>query len=247
MSIIVFVIVAVIIWRFSYSAKAKGRRGERRMSLLLNMLPSSKYVILNDIMLENEFGITCQIDHIVLSIYGVFVIETKNYKGWIFGGEHSEKWTQNIYGKRFSFRNPIMQNFGHVKVIRKLLRGYGYFPIFSIVAFSEKCELKVNTDESRVIYYHQVLDEIKCHRQEVLDYATVEMMASFIRQHDVSGKRGEMQKHIRNVKETVKKKDDDIRNGFCPRCGAPLVDRKGKFGRFRGCSNYPRCKFTCER
>lgn len=246
MIIVIFIIVAIIIWRLLCSTKAKGRRGEKKVSLYLNMLPSNKYIVLNDIMLENKFGRTCQIDHIVLSIYGVFVIETKNYKGWIFGGEHSEEWTQNIYGKKFNLRNPILQNYGHEKVLRRLLSRYGNFPIYSIVAFSRKCTLKVHVNESCVIYFNQILHEIKSHRQKFFDFSVVKIMASYIKQYDVSDKKGEMQKHVKNIKMIVKKKEDDIRNGICPRCGAPLVDRKGKFGRFRGCSNYPICKFTCE-
>jgi DNA topoisomerase I len=32
--------------------------------------------------------------------------------------------------------------------------------------------------------------------------------------------------------------------GKCPRCGGNLVEREGKFGKFLGCRNYPKCKFT---
>ena len=50
----------------------------------------------------------------VLSEYGIFVIETKNYSGWILGGEYSEEWTKNVYGKKYKFRNPLKQNYTHV-------------------------------------------------------------------------------------------------------------------------------------
>lgn len=46
-----------------------------------------------------------------------FVIETKNYAGWIFGGEHSRYWTQVIYSKKSRFQNPLYQNAMHVRAL----------------------------------------------------------------------------------------------------------------------------------
>lgn len=62
------------------------------------------YVLLNDCTLPDDRGGTTQIDHILISPYGVFVIETKNYKGWIFGSAHQKKWTQQIYKKDLNFK-----------------------------------------------------------------------------------------------------------------------------------------------
>lgn len=66
-------------------------------------------------------GATTQIDHLLLSPFGVFVIETKNYKGWIFGSERQKQWTQKIYKKSFKFQNPIHQNYKHMKVLELVL------------------------------------------------------------------------------------------------------------------------------
>jgi restriction system protein len=60
---------------------------------------------------------TTQIDHLILSCFGIFVVETKNYRGWIFGSENQAKWTQSIYGKKYSFQNPLHQNYRHVKAL----------------------------------------------------------------------------------------------------------------------------------
>lgn len=75
-----------------------GKAGEKRVARKLDWLPK-EYIILNDIMLPTQYG-TTQIDHIVVSPYGIFVIETKNYKGWIFGHENSEEWKQSLWGRR---------------------------------------------------------------------------------------------------------------------------------------------------
>ena len=58
---------------------------------------------------------TTQIDQIIVSKFGIFVIEVKNLKGWIFGDEKTAKWTQVLYGKKYQFQNPLRQNFRHTK------------------------------------------------------------------------------------------------------------------------------------
>lgn len=91
----------------------KGKVSESLVNQRLLELPD-EYVKLNDLLFESN-GHTTQIDHIVVSPYGVFVIETKGYKGWIMGGENTEYWTQVIYDSKHKFYNPIRQNEGHVR------------------------------------------------------------------------------------------------------------------------------------
>lgn len=81
-------------WKYETEAEMLGRIGEKNVSIMLNFL-SKDYHIFNDIYLEVN-GITTQIDHLIISNYGIFVIETKNYSGWIYGGDSSEYWTQNM-------------------------------------------------------------------------------------------------------------------------------------------------------
>ena len=80
--------------------KSKGKVGEDRVAHILCRLPKEEYRVINNLMLRTQSGSTTQIDHVVISQYGIFVIETKFYKGWIYGGENSEFWTQNIYGNK---------------------------------------------------------------------------------------------------------------------------------------------------
>lgn len=98
----------------------KGQAGENKVARILQKLPTEKYKIVNDILIKNSHG-TTQIDHVVLSEYGVFVIETKNYSGWIYGGEYSEEWTKNVYGNKYQFRNPLKQNYAHIKALMDIL------------------------------------------------------------------------------------------------------------------------------
>ena len=100
----------------------KGKMGEFAVSAHVKLyLDKENYRLLNDCTLLDEQNQSTQIDHILLSPYGVFVIETKNYKGWIFGGERQKMWTQKIYKKSYKFQNPLHQNYKHQKVLEDIL------------------------------------------------------------------------------------------------------------------------------
>ena len=98
----------------------KGWFGETAVAVILSRLNPEEYQTINDVIVKTKRG-TSQIDHVVISLYGIFVIETKNYKGWITGTDYSEQWTKNMYGKKYKFRNPIIQNYGHVKALEEVL------------------------------------------------------------------------------------------------------------------------------
>lgn len=105
----------------------KGKYSEKLVNNKIQELPE-EYVVFNDLLFESS-GYSTQIDHIVVSPYGVFVIETKGYKGWILGGENSEYWTQTIYKSKHQFYNPIKQNAGHVRfcIIAQMFNGYTFY------------------------------------------------------------------------------------------------------------------------
>lgn len=105
--------------RFWRSAKVKGRVGEAIVSVGgLKRLDPKVYRVFNDLVLPRPDGKgTTQIDHVVVSDFGIFVIETKNYAGWIFGDENARFWTQTIYGKKSRFQNPLHQNALHVRAL----------------------------------------------------------------------------------------------------------------------------------
>lgn len=86
---------------------------------------NKEYHPFNNIILKTPDG-TTQIDHILISPYGVFVIETKSFKGWIFGDAHQKRWTQSLFGPyrssiKYQFQNPIHQNYKHVKAVQDFL------------------------------------------------------------------------------------------------------------------------------
>lgn len=103
--LIIFAFVALLVLAILFP---KGKRGEMSVAAILKSLPKNDYLVINDLMLRLG-NWTSQIDHVVVSKFGVFVIETKNYQGWISGGENSDKWVQNIFGHKYELYNPIQQ------------------------------------------------------------------------------------------------------------------------------------------
>jgi restriction system protein len=100
----------------------KGYLGELLVRVSARMLlDRENYVPLHNVTLRTRDG-TTQVDHVIVSPYGVFVIETKNMRGWIFGGEKQSQWTQKIFRKTFRFQNPLRQNYKHVRAVEEALR-----------------------------------------------------------------------------------------------------------------------------
>ena len=116
-----YLIPLLFIIAFFKSPYFKGRMGEAFVnSAIKRRLDTSKYHLIKDVTLPTTYG-TTQVDHIIVSRYGVFVIETKNMKGWIFGGERQKTWTQQIYKHKNKFQNPLFQNYKHVKTLESIL------------------------------------------------------------------------------------------------------------------------------
>jgi hypothetical protein len=107
---------------FLKSSTFKGWFGEWLVSRKASRrLPPGIYREYHNVTIPDESG-TTQIDHIYVSRFGVFVVETKHMSGWIFGGERQSQWTQNIYGNKQKFQNPILQNYKHLKTLESLLQ-----------------------------------------------------------------------------------------------------------------------------
>ena len=107
-------------YRSRYRTHAFQNRGEARLSrALTRRFVAPDYHLLNHVTLHLKDG-TTQIDHVLVSRFGIFVIETKDYKGWIFAGAGDRHWTQVLYRVKFRFQNPIRQNYKHVCAIQEL-------------------------------------------------------------------------------------------------------------------------------
>ena len=199
----------------------KGKIGEKKVAKQLERLDRNKYKVINNVILKTSRG-TSQIDHLVISQYGIFVLETKNYTGWIFGSERADKWQQIIYKKKSFFRNPIKQNYSHIKALEENLPFYSDVKYISIIVFMYRCDLKVSST-TPVIYVSDLMDEIYKHKN-----VNSKLMSK---------------KHVKNIKKQLKFENEKISNNICPRCGKRLVYKLGKNGVYLGCTGYPKCRF----
>lgn len=221
----------------------RGKVGESIVSNKLDRLPNDQYKILNNVTIPTPKG-SSQIDHLVISVFGIFVLESKNYKGWIYGGEHSEYWTQNIYGKKYQLYNPILQNDGHVRALRRVLKEYEPLPIFSIVAFSGRADLKVKIEDACVVYMGQLLSVIRQFESRRLTWGQVNTIYNAVLSAQIEPGREANRQHKQDIYSARAQKQEALASGKCPRCGGNLVLRSGKYGQFYGCSSYPKCKYT---
>lgn len=147
-----------------FDAEWKGKRGEKltERELKLVQLFGRKGKVLRNVYLPKDNDETSELDVVFITQKGIFVFESKNYSGWIFGDEKGKYWTAMLPNKQKNqFYNPIMQNKTHLKWMRNFVGDE--IPLFSIIVFSERCELK------KVTVYSEDVKVIK----RDLTYATV--------------------------------------------------------------------------
>ena len=119
-----------------------GNNGEFLTFSKLERISRSSKIVTN-VYLPKEDGTTTEIDLVLIHETGIYVFESKNYGGWIFGNEKSKYWTQTFKtGRKEQFYNPIWQNNTHVKHLKTYLPDIADNIFQSIIVFSERCTLK---------------------------------------------------------------------------------------------------------
>jgi restriction system protein len=220
-----------------------GAAGERRVNAALkSYLNQQDYILLDDLTLPTSSG-TTQIDHVVVSRYGIFVIETKNMSGWIFGSETQPRWTQTMRRHKSQFQNPLRQNYYHLKVIQNLL-GIRLDQLENLVAFvgsaQPKTEMPPNVfwSRSRLVRYIAAQQTIRFTDDQVREFAAK------LRDNALENNRETRRVHVHNVRAKVNEKVANKTN--CPRCGSKMIERTNrKTGQnFYGCTRYPKCQGT---
>lgn len=146
-----------------------------------------------------------EIDIIIINASGLYVIESKNYSGWIFGEEHSQRWMQILNNDRHQFYNPILQNKTHCKYLGDYLK-IDSDAMVSYIVFSDRCEFKKipdNTSKCKILHrkhlMHFIEEDIE-RRTNVFNEAQIEEMYNKLfdlTQADESIKN----RHIERIKE----------------------------------------------
>lgn len=141
------IILGVVI--FLTSPTMKGKMGEIMVIAHADKYLNDDYILLHNCTLKDEQGRTTQVDHIIISVYGVFVIETKNYKGLIYAHQYQKQWTQKLGHQSYKFQNPLHQNYRHVKVLEVILCDLiESTHIHSLVVFTPKSEFKTELPQN---------------------------------------------------------------------------------------------------
>lgn len=242
MQILLFMLIIVL--ASLKSPKVKGYIGELGVRLLLKKLNKEEFEVLHNIMLMKDEK-TTQIDHIIVGRTGIFVVETKNYSGWIFGSEHSKVWTQSIYKSKRKFQNPVHQNYGHIKFLEHHLQDYSG-PFFSVIVFSNKGTLKkmdITSETIHVINTEHLLRVIHSKTVNGMSSESVRKVAEMIRGANCMNNKLSKD-HVQMIKRNQQIIKEKISQNICPKCDNVLMEKRGENGKFTGCSNYPKCRFT---
>lgn len=222
----------------------KGVMGEFIINLQFKLfLNKNEYHLIKNATLPTENG-TTQIDHIIVSIYGVFVVETKNMKGWIFGSPNQKTWTQKIFKHTNKFQNPLHQNYKHTKTLESLL-GLNDNQIHSVIVFIGDSTFKTEMPDN-VTYGRGYIRFIKSKKDAVLSTEAVNEIINKIETGRLTRSFKTNRQHVKHVKDIVKEKKESI-SIVCLKCSSPMVIREAKSGQnkgsqFWGCSKFPACR-----
>ncbi len=253
---IVICVVGVVVANKLRSPSVRGKIGEAKIASRLDRINFFGYKghSLRNVYIPRADGKTSEIDLLYITTKGIFVIESKNYSGYIFGNDKQQNWTSTLYGgktwyggrivNKYKFYNPIWQNNTHIKALKEYV---GDVATFSFIVFGDDCELvDVSFGAGDIWVCHEyelsgIMKKVLNSSDELYDEQTVERIYSKLLS-------------CTNVSEEVKQGHiSDIHNAqtsdICPRCGGKLVLRTAKKGansgnQFYGCSNYPKCKYT---
>ena len=241
MPFLLFLIVAgVAAYFFFQTPVGKGVIGEWIVRFFIGKTrekPGREQFVVNDVILQTEDGKTAQIDHILINSRGVFVIETKNYSGRIYGHENQLQWTQVLaYGKvKNKVYNPVKQNATHIYRLKETVGVKT--PFYSMIVFVKGNTKWVESDKVVDLYGIKRFILSKPNHSLAVD----EMRRIYDILVKVKHNKGVTKKeHVQNINKML----NGIDNNICPRCGGSLVVRKSQKGDFMGCYNYPKCKFT---
>ncbi|MFQ2689911.1 NERD domain-containing protein [Aeromonas caviae] len=265
-----FLLPLLLIATLLKTAWFKGMVGEWFINLCIRLfLDKREYRLLKDVTLPTPQGST-QIDHVIVSRFGLFVIETKNMKGWIFGNPTHKSWTQQIYRRKHSFQNPLHQNHLHMMTLKSLL-GLSDNQLHSIIFFIGDCTFKTPMPQN--VMNRGLIRYVKGITTPVLAESEVAHVVDTIQQGRLAANWQTHRQHVTQLKtrhadpsanhvstrEPVRQSvanppsqsvsPPDNPPPICPRCGSTMVlrtagrgDNKGK--PFWGCHEFPTCRGT---
>jgi hypothetical protein len=200
----------------AFAPKIKGYLGEKSVAFFLSRLDLTVYKVINNLMINNGQG-TSQIDHVVVSNFGIFVIETKNYRGWILGSERSDNWTQVVYKRKEKLHNSIRQNYGHIQALKLILKDFPDIIYYPIVVFTMRANLKLQVT-SDVVYTVNLLRTIKKYQNLCLSDDIKNKIYDTLVSINIDSKENR-QTHVQTIRTNLAEQNIKVANDICPKCG----------------------------
>lgn len=244
------------------TADQLGARGEYLIEHNLKGL-SGYHRFLFNCYLPKDDGKTTEIDAILLHTSGIYVFESKNYSGWIFGRDSDRYWTQTLpagkgKSRKERFYNPVKQNEGHIKWLLKYLSDLPNLRVYSFILFSDRCELKninLTGRKHHVIHRGKVRGAVESvAAREGVHLSASEIDAIYDRLYPLTQvTAAERIAHLQSIREAQNKAAPHPktrnRQEVCPLCGAPLALRTVEKGEDETeyvyiCSDYPKCRYN---
>lgn len=223
----------------------KGLVGETMGSLAHKvMLDQSIYHELNNITIPTPNG-TTQIDHVIVSQYGIFVIEAKNMNGWIFGDTRAAQWTQSLPGNnKFRFQNPLMQNYRHTKCLSDFLK-IEHDKFHSLVMFWGESKFKSPMPSNVIDSGYSAY--IKSKKTVLFSNNEIQQIITAIQTGRLPATWATRKQHLTSLNERHYVSPDNTSKTLCPKCKSEMIKRIGKTGSFAGksfwgCSKFPACR-----
>lgn len=241
LSTLLWVVPLMVVVALLGSPWGKGHVGEWFVRFMLRwQLDKAVYFPLHNVTLATPDGST-QIDHVIVSRFGIFAIETKNMQGWIFGSERQAEWTQQIFKRSFRFQNPLRQNYKHTRALEATLQ-VPPEAIHSVIVFVGGSTFKTEMP-ANVTYGGGCVRFILSFTQPVFDTRQVQRLVQQLQTGRLAPTRATHTAHVQQLKE----RHNPQAERKCPQCGSAMALRTAKSGanagkQFWGCSTFPRCR-----
>lgn len=191
------------------SSEVIGLRGEIKVrKVLVKAFRKIPHRIFDDILISYNGDFT-QIDHLIVSSRGIFVVETKNLEGWIFGNQKIRTWTQSIYGNNYKFSNPLHQNFKHIKILSKAM-GMQASAFESVIVFAGKSEFKTALPNN-VVDLFGLKTYIKLFSKSRINTHQIEQIVNNLSDIILENNEENLNKHRKHVKDIAYRKNTRYR------------------------------------
>ena len=178
------------------------------VKLLIESRVFNPNCIFLDTYLKTKTGATVQIDVIAVGKRGVFVFESKDFSGWIYGTGNQTKWTNVLYREKYRFYNPVKQNASHISALKSIV---GNKKFRSLIVFGDDVTLKDVSYIPKDTYIltsrrlFEVLINI-CGEPECLSGQEVIKICQTIHTKRLSPDEAIRKKHIDEIKEVTGEK-----------------------------------------